>query len=390
MDSDVFSAARAGRNGAYKGRRDLVNVVIPDGLNIVKIGKYAFENCSRLTSVAITDSVVFIGDKAFKGCSSLVSVAIPDEVYYIGESAFEDCGSLTSVKIPDKIISIGKKAFDGCGRLTDIYFRGRHCSDLSEFESFAQSCGVSYNCDCETLFDIGISEFVKGEIDSGFAAWRKALKYNDPAVYYNLGLNYVILDIDVSEGIKLLHRGADALDDNLCQYALGSIYFMGLNGEEPDIMKAYEYWAKAADHKNPYALFKLGYSENMPELDIVKNAELLGGLRESATYTMLGLIYLDGCTETVGISEEIFREFYDNTVEIERNLNKAVCFLKKGVDKGNTTAKFFLGRLYYNGEEDVIEADRKKGLKLLSEAAAEGCGAAVYFLTEIEDDGEDD
>lgn len=84
------------------------------GDNITKIGNYAFENCSSLTSVTIPDSVTSIGYSAFSYCSSLANVTIPDSVTEIGGCAFYDCSSLTSVTIGNSVTSIGDSAFSGC------------------------------------------------------------------------------------------------------------------------------------------------------------------------------------------------------------------------------------------------------------------------------------
>ena len=72
----------------------LKTVVITGGTSI---GKYAFRNCSSLTSITIPDNVTSIGKYAFYKCSSLKSITIPDSVTRIGYSAFYGCYSLTSV-----------------------------------------------------------------------------------------------------------------------------------------------------------------------------------------------------------------------------------------------------------------------------------------------------
>ena len=118
-----------------------------------RIGDFAFEGCSSLTSIEIPNSVMSIGDLAFRGCSSLTDInvseknlnytsengvlynkskteiisvpegicgffSIPDSVTSIGISAFSRCSGLTSIMIPDSVTSIGEWAFSGCSGLT--------------------------------------------------------------------------------------------------------------------------------------------------------------------------------------------------------------------------------------------------------------------------------
>lgn len=86
------------------------DLTIPN--SVTKIGNYAFDGCSGLTSVTIPNSVTEIGDRAFCGCSGLTSVTIPNSVTSIGYSAFAGCSGLTSVEIPDDVTCIGSGAFD--------------------------------------------------------------------------------------------------------------------------------------------------------------------------------------------------------------------------------------------------------------------------------------
>ena len=62
---------------------------------VTSISESAFNDCSRLTSIVITDSVTSIGDYVFNGCSSLTSVTIGSSVISIDSSAFKDCSALT-------------------------------------------------------------------------------------------------------------------------------------------------------------------------------------------------------------------------------------------------------------------------------------------------------
>ena len=94
------------------------STIIPN--SVTSIGDYAFEYCSKLTSLTIPNSVISIGDNAFSNCSKLTSITIPNSVISIGGNAFQSCGSLTSLTIPNSVTSIGEGAFSGCSSLTSM------------------------------------------------------------------------------------------------------------------------------------------------------------------------------------------------------------------------------------------------------------------------------
>jgi hypothetical protein len=102
-------------------------VAIPatiNGLPVTRIGNYAFQGKTSVTSVTIPNSVTSIGYAAFYYCTSLTNVTIPNSVTSIGYAAFSSCTSLTSVTIPNSVTSIGSDAFNYCTRLTGVYFGG--------------------------------------------------------------------------------------------------------------------------------------------------------------------------------------------------------------------------------------------------------------------------
>ena len=112
---------------------DNASVTIPstiEGYSVTSIGERAFEDCYKLTSIEIPNSVTSIGYNAFSGCpiesatmptiaisyipiSKLKTVVI-NGGSSIGEYAFGGCYSLTSVVIPNSVTSIGSNAFGGC------------------------------------------------------------------------------------------------------------------------------------------------------------------------------------------------------------------------------------------------------------------------------------
>lgn len=100
------------------------NSTIPTDGSITSIGDSAFEGCSGLTNITISNSVTIIGDSAFYDCPDLTCITIPDSVIIIGSDAFSSCTGLTSITIPNSITSIGLAAFSSCTSLTEINYLG--------------------------------------------------------------------------------------------------------------------------------------------------------------------------------------------------------------------------------------------------------------------------
>lgn len=89
------SCVQSGSNPLYYAKHlylkgeEVKNLVVPDG--VTNIGRYAFVNCSGLTSVELPSSVSCIESGAFMGCSNLTSIEIPNSVDSIGDYAFDFC-----------------------------------------------------------------------------------------------------------------------------------------------------------------------------------------------------------------------------------------------------------------------------------------------------------
>ena len=90
------------------------------------IGSYAFQECSKLTSISFPN-VTIIRHQAFQDCSSLTSVYFPN-VTDIDGGAFMGCTSLVSASFPKVSIIMDYQhlyftwgAFANCSNLTTIY-----------------------------------------------------------------------------------------------------------------------------------------------------------------------------------------------------------------------------------------------------------------------------
>ena len=142
--------------------------IIPDDGSVTSIGRYAFYNCSGLTSITIPDSVTSIGERAFAGCSGLTSATIGNGVTSIGYRAFYGCSGLTSVTIGDGVTSIGYEAFAGCSGLTSVTFENTSGWQVSSSSDFGSYTDLS----SDDLFDASTAAtYLKSTYDDYY--WRR-------------------------------------------------------------------------------------------------------------------------------------------------------------------------------------------------------------------------
>ena len=133
--------------------------VLIDGLilSVTSIGDEAFQGCSRLTSVTITNGVTWIGDGAFLGCAGLTKVTMANSITNIGKAAFAYCASLASITLPNSVTSIGAGEFGYCGNLTSVTIPKSVTSIGDEaFNSCANLVGVTIP---DSVTSIGVAAF---------------------------------------------------------------------------------------------------------------------------------------------------------------------------------------------------------------------------------------
>lgn len=89
------------------------------GSSLLIIGPSAFENDSTLQSITIPETLYGLGVAAFKSCVSLPNVTIRS-ISSVGKQAFQGCTGLKWVSLSEKTTSLGENSFDGCSNIAYV------------------------------------------------------------------------------------------------------------------------------------------------------------------------------------------------------------------------------------------------------------------------------
>ena len=166
---------------AYLGKEDVKEAVIPDsflGVPVKKIGEYAFWGCKGLEKLTLPSSLIKIDRFAFEECTDLKEVVANEGLEIIGQSAFRN-SALETITLPSTLIIIGKQAFyrtkissvvipDGVTSIPSYSFYG--CSELKSvtFGVRVNQIDESAFYNCTSLTKIVIPEVVSRIGDYAF------------------------------------------------------------------------------------------------------------------------------------------------------------------------------------------------------------------------------
>ena len=137
---------------------------------LVKIGDYAFYNCSSMNSASIPSQVTEIGNYSFANCIALNNIEIPSGIDTIGNYAFFHCEHIEAATIPSTAVNLGSFIFAYCYRLKDLHLYNSTLgenmfSNCSSIEKLIVPSGVSSIAartfeNCSALYYLVIPENV--------------------------------------------------------------------------------------------------------------------------------------------------------------------------------------------------------------------------------------
>ena len=142
-----------------KGDEGLLGeVIIPERINgkiVDAIDRNAFQNCEKVASITLPETIKQIGAGAFRRCG-LKTIHLPETMLEIPPSLASGCINLRSVRLPEKLKVIGDNAFFHTG-LTAIEFPP-YLEEIGS-SAFAQSVDLQVQQIPDTVTRLGEGVF---------------------------------------------------------------------------------------------------------------------------------------------------------------------------------------------------------------------------------------
>lgn len=119
--------------GVFRDCASLHTVKLPPYLERIENEGFAYD--TNLQNIEFPQSLMYIDDYAFQNCSSLQSIDISEceKFATIGNSAFNNCASLESVSLPASLNWIMGYAFNDCRKLNELNVEALQPADLGEY-----------------------------------------------------------------------------------------------------------------------------------------------------------------------------------------------------------------------------------------------------------------
>ena len=186
----------------YKAGIDSNGIRVVFGSGVKRIPAYLFyintssdeEAYARVTAVEMSDSISVVGRNAFNNCYKLSTVTWGNSIETIGSSAFEDT-AIKKVVISEKTTEIGSGAFYNTKKLSEITFKAKSCAD-------SYSSGkVFYNAGAE-------ADSLKVEFTSTVKEIPAYLFYCDEDYNYGDGTFAHVTSVKIANSVLVIGNNA--------------------------------------------------------------------------------------------------------------------------------------------------------------------------------------
>ena len=181
----------------------LKEFIAPESLK--EIWLYAFKDAKELRNVELKN-VTEIGDMVFENCDKLESIVIPETLEEIGASVFGGCSSLQDIDLPNKPLALDHNTFYGSAYYEDksnwengvLYVDNYLLAinsdflNLSEYEVKEGTIAIANNAflnNAKNLTKITLPEGLKLIGEKAFSSLYKLESVNIPASVDTIGYN---------------------------------------------------------------------------------------------------------------------------------------------------------------------------------------------------------
>lgn len=211
------------RSDAFCGTA-LTEFIAPDSLT--DIFGYAFKDCAGLTTVELTN-VRKLSTGVFQNCTKLQSIRLPDSIAELSDHIFDGCASLTEIYMPDNPIAVSFTVFNG----TAYY------NEPSNWENgvlYVDGYLIAANGDFASLTEYTVKEDTVVIADNAFSPVgysSKLKKMTLPDGLYRIGKSafsklFALTEINIPDSVRVIGYAAFQSTglDNENNYTDGGLY----------------------------------------------------------------------------------------------------------------------------------------------------------------------